>query len=428
MKNKLIYIIQDWITSIGFNDRFAEIISVFIILSIIAMISWLANYIAKNILLTIIKRVVKKSKSKWDDIFYEKKVFHKLSHFAPAIIIYYTIGFAFPDSPSTIQVFNQLVFVYVLFICLLVINAFLSALNEIYDIAIGKERGTSIKSYIQVVKIIIAIIFVLVVLSLILNREVGYLLTGLGALSAVLLIVFKDSILGLVGGIQLTSNDMVRIGDWIEMPSRNADGTVFEVSLNTVKVRNFDMTISTIPTYALVSESFTNWRGMEESGGRRIMRNINIDQKSVKFCNQEMLDKFSKFKLLKNYIKEKTVEIEEYNKKHNLTDEDNIINGRKLTNLGMFRKYIELYLRNNPKIHNEMIFLVRHLAPGPTGIPIQIYVFSKIQAWSLYEGVQADIFDHLLAIIPEFELSIFQNPTGEDILQAISSLGFINKK
>lgn len=426
MKNQLLHTIQDWLSIIGFNDEFSGIIAVIIILSAIALLSWAANYIAKNILLVIVRKIIRKSKSRWDDIFYEKKVFHKLSHFVPAIIIYYTIGFAFPESPGTVGFFNQLVFIYILFICLLVIYAFLNVLNEIYFIAIGKDRGTSIKSYIQGVKIIFTIIFVLVILSILLNREIGYFLTALGAMSAILILVFRDSILGLVGGIQLTSNDMVRIGDWIEMPSRNADGTVFEVSLNTVKVRNFDMTISTIPTYALVSESFTNWRGMEESGGRRIMRNIFIDQKSIRFIDRELFDKLSKFKLLKPYLEQRSKEIEEYNRKHNLPEEDNIVNGRKLTNVGVFRKYIELYLKNNDKINKNMIFLIRHLSPSEKGLPIQVYVFSKIKAWVDYEGVQADIFDHLLAILPEFELSIFQNPTGEDILQAISRLEFKN--
>lgn len=420
MRNTIIYSLRDWLESLGITEKIVEYSSVIIILIAIAVLSWAANYIAKNILVTVIRRLVKNTKNKWDDILVEKKVFHKLSHFAPALIIYFTIDIAFPESYATVQFINQLTFIYMLLICLIVINSFLSALNHIYDITIGAKRGTSIKSYIQVVKIILSIFFVLIMLSILLSRELGYFLTGIGALSAVLLLIFKDSILGLVGGIQLTANDMVRIGDWIEMPSRSADGDVIEVTLNTVKVRNFDMTISTIPTYALVTESYRNWRGMSESGGRRIMRNIVIDQSSVKFCTDEMLEKFRDFKLLNDYIDSKLKEIEEYNKKHNLIN-NTVVNGRKLTNIGMFRKYIELYLQNNPNIRTDMMLLIRHLAPSDTGIPIQIYAFTNTTVWKDYEAIQADIFDHLLAIIPEFELKVFQYPTGFDMKEAFKN-------
>ncbi len=421
MKNRLIYIIEAWYTNLGLSEQMADIFAVATILTAIVVLSWLANFVAKNIIVVVIGKIVKRTSSRWDDVFFENKVFHKLSHFAPAMIIYFTIDFAFPESYSTVQFFNQLTFIYMLLVCLLVIYAFLNSLNFIYNETIGEKRGTSIKSYVQVVKIILTIFFVLIMLSMLLNRDIGHFLAGLGAMSAVLILVFKDSLLGLVGGIQLTTNDMIRIGDWIEMPSRNADGDVIEISLNTVKVRNFDMTISTIPTYALVTESYRNWRGMSESGGRRITRNIFIDQKSVKFCSQEMLIKFKEFRLLKSYIEEKMQEIEEYNKKHNL-DNDTVVNGRMLTNLGLFRKYIELYLENNPNIHKEMMLLIRHLAPSDSGIPIQIYAFTNTTAWKNYEGIQADIFDHLLAILPEFGLKVFQNPTGADFQDAFKEV------
>jgi miniconductance mechanosensitive channel len=206
---------------------------------------------------------------------------------------------------------------------------------------------------------------------------------------------------------------MVNVGDWISMPKYGADGDVIDISLNTVKVQNWDKTISTIPTYALVSESFSNWRGMEESGGRRIKRSVNIDMQSVKFVDNGLLKKFKEIRILRDYIEQKEKEIEEYNKKIGADSSDKI-NGRRMTNIGTFRKYLELYLRNHPKIHNEMTFLVRHLQPTEKGIPIEIYVFSNDQAWANYEAIQADIFDHVLAVIPEFELRVFQNPTGED--------------
>ena len=245
-------------------------------------------------------------------------------------------------------------------------------------------------------------------------------MTGLGAMAAVLILVFKDTILGFVASIQLSANKMVNVGDWISMPKYNADGTVIDISLNTVKVQNWDKTIATIPTYALVSESFNNWKGMEESGGRRIKRSINIDMKSVDFLNKDQIDKFRKYHVLKDYITSKEKEISDYNKSLKL-DEDTITNGRKMTNLGTFRKYLENYLHNHPKIHQDMTFLVRHLQPTEKGLPIEIYVFSNDQAWANYESIQADIFDHILAIIPEFGLRVFQNPTGDDFQKLASS-------
>jgi miniconductance mechanosensitive channel len=237
----------------------------------------------------------------------------------------------------------------------------------------------------------------------------------------VLLLVFKDTILGLVASVQLSANNMIRIGDWIEMPSRKADGTVLEITLNTVKVQNWDKTIATIPTYAMVSESFTNWRGMEESGGRRIKRSVNIDMSSVKFCSPEMIEKFKKIHRLKKYISEKMEELELFNKENQI-DDSVLVNGRRLTNLGVFRKYVEEYLRHHPKIHQDMTFLVRHLQPSEKGIPIEIYVFSNDQAWANFEGIQADLFDHILAILPEFELRVFQNPSSFNIEQLAKTL------
>jgi miniconductance mechanosensitive channel len=227
------------------------------------------------------------------------------------------------------------------------------------------------------------------------------------------MLVFKDTILGFVASIQLSGHDMVRIGDWIEMPKYGADGDVIDVSIHTVKVRNWDKTITTIPTYGLVSDAFKNWRGMSESGGRRIKRSLHIDMNSIKFNTDEMLERFKKFDLIKEYIADKQEEINGYNKEHE-TDTSQLINGRRQTNIGVFRAYIIAYLKNNPKIHQNMTFLVRHLEPTQHGLPVQIYVFSNDQAWANYEAIQADIFDHLLAALPEFELSVFQSPTGSD--------------
>jgi len=339
-------------------------------------------------------------------------VFNRLSHIAPAIVIYYTVTIAFYEYPDFINALQKATYIYLSMAIVLVIDSFINAMHTIYTtLPISENRP--IKGYLQVGKILIYFAAILMIISIIFNVAMGKLFTGLGAIAAILLLIFKDTILGFVASIQMAAYNMVKPGDWIEMPSRNADGTVIDISLNTVKVQNFDKTIITIPTYAMVSESFQNWRGMEESGGRRIKRSLKIDMKSVRFCTPEMLEKFKKIHLLKDYIEQKEKELVEYNTKYNI-DNSIVVNGRRLTNLGTFRKYVEAYLKNHPKIHNEMTFLVRHLEPDDKGIPIQIYVFSNDQRWANYESIQADIFDHLLAVIPEFGLQVFQSPSGDD--------------
>jgi miniconductance mechanosensitive channel len=316
------------------------------------------------------------------------------------------------DAPALVTFLGNVTQAYMVLVVLLVIDALLNALHEIYQ-KLPVSEGRNIKSFVQVLKIIFYCVAVIFIISIFSVKTPQGLFTGLGAMAAVLMLVFKDTILGFVASIQLSANKMVNVGDWISMPKYNADGDVIDISLNTVKVQNWDKTIATIPTYALVSGSFNNWKGMEESGGRRIKRSINIDMNSVGFLNAEQVEKLGNFYLLKDYIQQKLVEIAEYNKSLNL-DEDVVTNGRKMTNLGTFRKYLEEYLQLHPKIHKDMTFLVRHLQPTDKGLPLEIYVFSKDQAWTKYEAIQADIFDHILAIMPEFGLRVFQDPTGGD--------------
>lgn len=295
-----------------------------------------------------------------------------------------------------------------------VFNALLDAIDAIYrTYEVSKMRP--IRGYIQVAKIILYIIGAIVVISNLMGQNPLILLSGLGALSAVLMLVFKDSILGLVAGIQLSSNDMVRVGDWIEMPKYNADGNVIDITLNTVKVMNFDKTITMIPSYALISDSFKNWRGMEASGGRRIKRSVCIDTSSICFCTKEMIEEFQKVHYLSNYVLTRLDEINAYNTEHHINRESKV-NGRQLTNIGVFREYVQEYLRNHPKIHKDMTLIVRQLAPGDSGLPLEIYAFSNETTWGVYESVQSDIFDHIFAIIPLFGLRVFQNPTGQDIV------------
>lgn len=296
-----------------------------------------------------------------------------------------------------------------------VINAVLDSVDDIYrKYPISKVRP--IKGFLQVVKIVLSIILGIVIVAYLMDKSPIILLSGIGALTAVFSFIFKDSILGLVAGIQLTSNDMLRIGDWIEMANYGADGTVIDITLTTVKVRNFDMTYVTVPAYSLMSNSFKNWRGMSEAGGRRIKRSIYIDVKSIKFCTEEMIEKYKKINFLKEYIKSKEKEIEQYNAKNKINS-NNPVNRRNLTNIGTFRIYIENYIKNHPKIHSNMIQMVRQLAPGEHGLPLEIYAFTNDTNWVNFERAQSDIFDHILAVAKEFELRVFQNPSGFDLEQ-----------
>jgi Small-conductance mechanosensitive channel len=298
---------------------------------------------------------------------------------------------------------------------MLTLEALLNSLVFIYESSsISKE--ISITPFVQVIKLLLYFVTAILILSILLQKTPLYLLSGLGALTAVLLFVFKDILMGLVAGIQLIANKMVAPGDWIEMQKYGADGDVLEITLTTVKVKNFDNTITTIPTYALINESFKNWRNMNLSGGRRIKRFVNIDISSIKFCSLEMLERFKKIQLISNTINDRQLEILEYNKLHHI-DESILVNGRRLTNIGVFRSYVEAYLMQHPMIHQQMTFIVRQLSSGEKGLPIEIYVFCKETNWIAYESVQADIFDHILAVVPEFDLQVFQEPSGTDFHQ-----------
>ncbi len=409
--------LNDFITGLlekmNMSDQYLILVKNLILLVLVACVSFIAHLATKGILIVILEKLAKRTKTHWDDALVKRKVFKKIAHIVPAIIFYVTLPMIFENYPSWSVFFSVLVKIYMVIIVLTIINSFLNAANDVYKTYdISKIRP--ITGYLQVVKIIAILIALILIISFIVNKSPAGLLAGLGAFAAILMLVFKDTILGFIGSIQLTANDMVRPGDWITMPKYGADGDVMEMNLTTVKVRNFDNTITTIPTYSLVSDSFQNWRGMQESGGRRIKRSIFINMKSIKFCTDDMLDKYERFNLLSDYIKEKKKEIEAFNKKHQF-DQTKVSNGRKQTNIGVFRAYIQAYLRWHPDIdHENMTFLIRQLQPNETGLPIEIYVFTKTTDWVAYEGIQANIFDHLLAIVPEFDLYVFQNPSGDD--------------
>ncbi len=402
---------RDLLERAGLSEDLALIIENTSVFIIIILLAFLADRLTKGILVRIVKQIVSRTKTQYDDILLKRKVFNRLAHIAPALVINGLVVFLL-DAPELVNIIKTLTKIYIVIVTVMVVDSVINAFYDIYN-HLPISKGRNIKGYVQVVKIIAYFIAGLFIVASLSGKPITGLLAGLGASAAVLMLIFKDTILGLVASIQLSANNMVNIGDWIALPKYGADGDVIEIGLTTVKVQNWDKTIATIPTYALVSDSFNNWRGMEESGGRRIKRSINIDMQSVTFVDDPMLKKFSKFSVLKEYIGDKQKEISEYNKA--IANDDSLpVNGRRMTNLGTFRKYLELYLHNNPKINQEMTFLVRHLQPTEKGLPIEIYVFSNDQAWVNYESIQADIFDHILAIIPEFELRVFQNPTGED--------------
>lgn len=401
--------IKEQLVGYGVSEQMSVYFSNIIMVLFIALLSVVANVIAKKIVLKIIIRLITNNRYTWDNILLEKKVFHKLSHLAPAFIIYYAASI-FPLVQTGIE---KVAMIYMMIVTIMVFNALLDAVDAIYrTYEVSKIRP--IKGYIQVAKIVLFIIGAIVVISNLMGQNPLILLSGLGAISAILMLIFKDSILGLVAGVQLSSNDMVRVGDWIEMPKYNADGDVIDITLNTVKVMNFDKTITMIPSYALISDSFKNWRGMQVSGGRRIKRSVCIDTSSIRFCTTEMIEEFKKIHYLSDYITTRLDEINAYNIEHQINRESTV-NGRQLTNIGVFRAYVQEYLRHHPKIHQDMTLIVRQLEARDSGLPLEIYAFSNDTAWTVYESVQSDIFDHIFAIIPVFGLRAFQNPSGQDI-------------
>jgi len=404
--------LTDWLLRTGLNETAAGIAARVIAFLLMIVAAYVANFLAKKLLLRAIRKLVERTKTVWDDMLVKRKVFNRLSHLAPALVIYAMASFVAKGNETAIATIQRIAVVYMAAVGLLVLDALLSTVIDIYrTFEIAHKRP--IRGFVQAAKIILYVVGAIIIVSIVMGKSPGLLLGGLGAMTAVLMLIFKDSILGLVAGIQLSTNQMLHIGDWVEMPKYGADGDVIDITLTTVKVQNWDKTITTIPTYALISDYFKNWRGMSESGGRRIKRSIHIDMTSIKFCTADMLERFKRIKYIKEYVERKLQEINEHNTAEGI-DEADLVNGRHLTNIGTFRAYVAAYLRHHPKVHQGMTFLVRHLQPTAEGLPVQIYIFSNDQVWANYEAIQADIFDHILAVIPEFELRVFQNPTGAD--------------
>lgn len=405
--------LKDWLINSGLSENYSKIIADYSGFLLIIAFALIVFYVAKFIIVRWVHRLASKSTSNWDDAFVERKVFKRLAYLIPALIIHSASSYVIPDYPVTLVVVLTLIKVYIVTVSMIVFKSILDASNDIYNsYEISKTRP--IKGFIQVAKIFLYVVYAIIIITVLFLRTNGFgWLAGLGAFSAVLLLVFKDPILGFAGGIQLATNDMLRIGDWIEMPKYNADGIVLDITITTVKVQNWDKTITTIPTYFLVSDSYKNWRGMQESGARRIRRHILIDLNSVKFCTTEMLDRFSKFEYVRDYITHTEEELSKYNQEKNV-DPGVMINGHRQTNIGVFRAYLTAYLKSNPNLHQDLPLMVRQLQPTETGLPMEIYAFSKEQEWELFERIQADIFDHVMAGIKFFDLQLFQNPSGAD--------------
>lgn len=401
--------VLDFLTQRGLTGDNADLLAAVILAAAVLIFITIVYFITKHVILRILGHIIKKNKFKWDNIMLENKVFSRLAFLVPAIIIYYSAAL-FPDAKKTIEKASVIAIYLVL---MLVADAVLKSLNEIYREYVS-ARNKPIKGYIQVIRIAIFIIGGIAVISAIIGQNPIVVLSALGALSAVLLVIFKDSLLGLVAGILISTNDLVRIGDWIEVPKFNTTGTVTDITLHTVNIENFDKTFTTLPSYALISDSFKNYRGMLNTGGRRIIRAVNIDVTSIDFCTPEMIEDFKKISYLKQYLETKEAEIAEYNKTHDF-DTGHVVNGRRLTNIGTFRAYLLEYLKHHPGIRDDLTMMVRQLSPGEHGVPLEIYAFTNDTEWVTYETIQSDIFDHVMAVVPRFGLKLYQNPSGADL-------------
>ena len=400
---------------IAMRDRLAEfpIAEMLIGLCLLVLVAFIADFVVRRILTRLILRIVGRAVHDLDVLL--RPVVRSFTRVVPAVIIHQGIGGVPHLAPNVVTLVQNVAGAFMIVAVAIGIGAGLDMANALYARSPRAHRR-SIKGYLQVLKIVIYAIATILVIAALIDRSPLLLLSGLGALAAVLMLVFKDTILSLVASVQLNSNDMLRVGDWIEMPQVNADGDVIDIALHTVKVQNWDKTITTIPTWRLISESYRNWRGMQDSGGRRIKRSLLIDQTSARFLTDAERERMRRFLLIDDYLADKSAEMADWNAKLVEAGRDPV-NMRRSTNIGAFRAYVQNYLENHPRIRQDMTLLVRQMQPTETGLPLEIYAFTATVAWAEYEAIQADIFDHLLAILPEFDLRLFQSPSGADFVQ-----------
>jgi len=414
--------ISDWIksflTAAMISPQKAAYMHFVIVLVSLILVCFLIWFFSRLIIIRIVKRIVRKSAATWDDMLYKFKVFRSLSFIIMAFVIGAVVPIIFRDFPNWRDIAIAASKVYVVLSFMFAINALLNAILGILE-GVDSLKDKPLRSYKQVTKILFYLVGFVLILAIVINQSPVYILTGFGAVTAVFLLIFRDPILGFVASIQMSAIDLVRVGDWISVDKYGADGEVIEINLTTIKVQNWDMTITIVPSYTIVSESFKNWRGMQESDGRRIKRFINIKISSIKFCDQALFEKLLQVERIQDYLKQKDVEIDLYNKENNV-NKSVLINGRHMTNIGIFRVYAENYLEQNPNINSDMTFVVRQLQATENGLPLEIYAFSKLKEFENFEKVAADIFDHLLAAVPYFDLEIFQSPSGSDMKKIFS--------
>ena len=422
---------QDFLSSITANPWLRAVGGV---LSL-TVLAWATNAVVRRVFLRLVQRVASRTQSTWDDRLVERRVFHKLANVAPALVTYVGIGWALGVGPELLAdapgldlqatsreglavagaiLVRRVSLAWVVIVLGTVAGGVLHALNDIYTESYAEAKSHPIKGYLQVVSLVLYVMAGILVVSILADLNPVVFLSGFGAIMAIVMLVFKDTILSLVASIQIMSNNMISLGDWVEMPQANADGDVIDIALHTVKIQNWDKTISSIPTHKFISESFQNWRGMTESGGRRIKRAIHIDMSTIHFLSNEEVAKLSRFEFLHDYLHAKKKELDVANAREG-PSEGVVPDQRRLTNVGTFRAYVLHYLHNHPTIHQDLTLLVRQLQPGPQGLPLEIYCFSNDTNWGNYENVQSDIFDHLIATLPEFGLEAFQEPAGSDL-------------
>jgi len=404
--------VASWLTGMGINSQPTDGISTSVLLVACLVMASIGYFIASHFFVGGINRIIRRSSVTWDDIFIRFKMFERLAMLVPLLILDFLLPIVLTEHQVLSLFIDRTLSALLVFLIIRAIYAGLNAVNEIADVKMINRR-LPVKSFVQLTKLFLFFIGLIVIIAVLTSQSPVYFFSGLGVATGFVMLVFRDTILGFVAGIQLAANRMVSKGDWIQMDKYGADGAVEDVTLTTVKVRNWDNTITMIPAYALVSDAFKNWRGMSESGGRRIKRSINIDVNSIKFLSDDEKNRLSKVNYLKAYLPQKLSEITAANQL--ISDLEMPVNGRRLTNIGTFRIYLQEFLRQHPKIHKEMALMVRQLAPTTEGLPIELYIFTNDTRWAYYEEIQADIFDHIFAVLPEFELQAFQNPTGIDM-------------
>ncbi|HLV47625.1 MAG TPA: mechanosensitive ion channel domain-containing protein [Aliidiomarina sp.] len=410
---------ETWQASMAWFDQYPQL-AMLVGVAVLIIVAAASNYVLKRILIRTLISWLRRFSTDEHKVGLRSNIVARLANILPAVVISFGVALV-PNMPDVaIAIVNNVTNAFIILTIAMAISGFLTLVNASYQQRPDANRKP-IKGYIQIITIIVYIVAAILIIATLIDRSPLILLSGLGAMAAVLMLVFQDTLLSLVASMQISSGDLIRVGDWIEMPDANADGDVIDLALHTVKVQNWDKTITSVPTRRFITTGFKNWRGMQESGGRRMVRSIMLDQQTIGFLDQEELESLKRFSLLKGYLDEKLTEISAWNKQ--LAEAgDEAVNTRRVTNIGTFRAYVQSYLENHPGVHQQMTLLVRQRDPTADGLPLQIYAFTNTTAWAEYEGIQSDIFDHLLAILPEFGLSVYQHPTGRDISQLANIL------